>query len=401
MRQPGSPAVTARVFSASSAWLLDPGVCYLNHGSFGACPAEVVEYRSKLLRLIEREPVDFLTGRLHHELSIQISSLESFLGAQEGTLVMTENTTSGVNSVIGSLLIGRGDSVLLSEQAYFSTRNALIRRAAQVGARVRTIRFRLPCSSPESLIDDVIEALDPSVRYAVLDHISSPTGMVFPIDGIVKALGERGVEVIVDGAHGPGHLPVRLSETGCGWYIGNCHKWLCSPRSSAVIYTRPDLKHLTMPAVTSRLPGDYAPGPDPGRVMFDWWGTPDPTPKLCVKPTMEYMATLHPLGWPGIMDRNNRLALAARELLHKAVETPLPYPVSMVGCMASVLLPSLEPPRPVPVDWCDPLQRSLRDRGFQVPVIHCGGLRFLRISAQLYNRLDEYERLSEALTELL
>jgi len=341
--------------------------------------------------------MDFLVRGLHERLSAQIHALEVFLGAEKGSVVLTDNATTGVNSVMGSLGLKRGETVLLSNQAYFSTRNALEVTANAAGARVRRISFSVPAESPETLVRNVMDAVDSSVRYAVLDHISSPTGIVFPISRISRALRERGVETVVDGAHGPGHIPLRLSETGCAWYIGNCHKWLCSPRTAAIIYTRPDMSGVTRPVVVSHLPRDFAPGPDPRRVMFDWSGTPDPTPKLSVKFTLEHMASLHPDGWSGIMAHNHHLAVTARNLLLNAVGGEPICPESMVGCMAAVLLPPAPPPDPLPIHWIDPLQNTLREMGFEVPVIHCSSGRFLRVSAQLYNRREQYEQLAHAL----
>ncbi len=389
------------MLSAADCWLLDREVLYLNHGSFGACPIEVMEYRRKLLLEVEAEPMDFLVRRLSGEISAQIRALETFLGAEEGTIVLTDNTTTGMNSVIRSLRLNPGETVLLSNQAYFSTRNVLLEETARAGAGVRIIPFSIPAESPESVVREITDSVDPSVRYAVLDHVASPTGMVFPLAMAARALSEMGVETIADGAHGPGHLPVDLAGLGCAWYVGNCHKWLCSPRSCAVLYTRPDMKSSTRPAVTSHVPGDFSPGPDPLRVMFDWSGTPDPTPKLSVKMSIEYMASLHPDGWPGIMQRNMRLALSARKLLLDAAGAEPPCPDSMVGCMAAVPLPPLGTSGPRSIDWIDPLQQSLRDMAIEAPVIHCPAGRFLRVSAQLYNNIGQYERLADCLKKLL
>ena len=374
---------------------------YLNHGSFGACPRHVMEYRGRLLREIEAEPMDFLVRRLYGELTAQITVLESFLGAQPGTIVLTDNTTTGINSVIRSISFKPGETVLLSNQAYFSTRNALKETASRAGASVRTIPFTVPVSGPDEVVRQLMDSVDGTVRYAVLDHVSSPTGMVFPLARAVGVLREAGVEVIADGAHGPGHMPISLADLGCAWYVGNCHKWLCSPRSCAILYTRPDMKGVTTPAITSHVPDDFLPGPDPLRVMFDWSGTPDPSPRLCVKESIEHMATLHPGGWSGIMQRNRDLAIEARSLLLAATASEPPFPDSMVGCMASVRLPDLDHGGPRRIDWFDPLQQALREGGIEAPVIQCLPGRFLRVSAQLYNDIGQYEHLAGILRGLL
>src|SRR5262249_3961432 len=151
---------------------------------------------------------------------------------------------------------------------------------------------------------------------AVLDHVTSQTGLVFPIAHLVGELQGRGIEVLVDGAHAPGMLPLDLRTLGAEYYAGNCHKWLCAPKGAGFLYVRRDRQERVRPAVISH--GANAPvaaGNPRFRAEFDWTGTDDPTPALCVPEALRFLAGLAPGGFSELRDRSRRLALEGRRIV--------------------------------------------------------------------------------------
>jgi isopenicillin-N epimerase len=251
-------------------------------------------------------------------------------------------------------------------------------------------------------VDAVLAKVTPRTRLALLDHITSPTALILPIERLIAELSARGVEVLVDGAHAPGMVPLNLATLGATYYSGNCHKWLCAPKGSAFLWTRrdrqPDVRPLTISHGASVTRADRS----RFRLEFDWTGTSDPTAWLTVPKAIEYLGTLVPGGWPALMARNRALALQARELLCAAAGTEPVCPDEMVGSLAGVRLPD----GTAEVAWRrpDPLQRALFDGwNIEVPVMSwpAAPRRLVRISAQLYNRREHYERLAEALRKEL
>jgi isopenicillin-N epimerase len=212
-------------------WALDPDVSFLNHGSFGACPRAVIEEREALYRVLERQPVEFLVRRLAERFDGARSALAVFLGADPEDLVAVANATSGVNTVLRSLSFSPGDELLTTDHAYNACRNALEHTAERWGARVVVARVPFPLESPGQVEETVLAAVTPRTRLALLDHVTSPTGLVFPIESLVPRLAERGVDTLVDGAHAPGMLPLHLGALGAAYYTGNCHKWTSRPPS--------------------------------------------------------------------------------------------------------------------------------------------------------------------------
>lgn len=376
---------------------------FLNHGSFGACPTEVVRRQAALRDEMEAEPVRFLSRELDDRLADARQALAAFVGADADDLAFVANATGGVNAVLRSLRFSPGDELLTSDHAYNACRNALDFAAGRAGARVVVATIPFPLASPEEVVEAVLARVTPRTRLALLDHVTSPTGLVLPIERLVAALAGRGVEVLVDGAHAPGMVPLDLGALGAAYYSGNCHKWLCAPKGSAFLWVRRDRQPDIRPLTISHGASATRPGRSRFRLEFDWTGTDDPTAWLTVPRAIEYLGALLPGGWPELMARNRALALEARGLLGTAVGAAPPCPDRMVGALASIILPD-GPTTEIGWRRPDPLQRRLYDGwGIEVPVMSwpAAPRRLVRISAQLYNRPADFERLAVGLRQEL
>jgi len=381
-------------------WILDPAIRFLNHGSFGACPRPVLDRQAELRERLERDPHRFLVHDAPRLLDASRERLAEFVGADPSDLVFVDNATTAINTVLASFDLQPGDEVLTTDHGYRACNNAAAEWAARRGARVVTARIPFPIDDPGQIEESLLAACSKRTRLAIVDHVTSPTALVLPIESIIRRLQGRGIRVVVDGAHAPGMLPLDLDALGAEYYTGNAHKWLCAPKGAAFLHVRCDMKQAMRPLVFSH--GASLPDRDPGRFKaeFGWTGTNDPTAWICVAEAIAFGETQHPGGWRGRMGRNHRLALDARELLCKSLRVAAPCPESMVGSMAAVVLPPDLVPAAVEGDDPDPLQRLLREcYGLDVPVLAWPRYprRLVRVSAQLYNELDDYEVLAQAL----
>ena len=384
-------------------WALDPKVVFLNHGSFGACPREVLAHQAALRSEMEAEPVRFLSRELDERLDAARAALAGFLGADADDLVFVTNATSGVNAVVRSLAFAAGDELLTTDHAYNACRNALDFAAARSGARVVVAAVPFPVASPDAVLEAVLARVTPRTRLALLDHVTSPTGLVWPIERLIAALAERDIDVLVDGAHAPGMVPLNLATLGATYYSGNCHKWLCAPKGSAFLWVRRDRQADVRPLTISHGANMPRPGRSRFRVEFDWTGTSDPTAWMTVPRAIAYVGALLPGGWPAVMARNRALALEARRRLCAAAGTPAPCPEEMIGSLASVILPDgpaaeIGWRRPDPLQW-----RLFEAWGIEVPVMSWPAppRRLVRVSAQLYNTGEDFARLAGALAKEL
>ena len=389
---------------ARPRWSLDPAITFLNHGSFGACPRAVLEAQARFRERMESEPVRFFVRELEPLLDAARAALGAFVGADPDDLAFVPNATAGVNTVLRSLALEPGDELLTTDHEYNACRNALEAVAGRARARVVIAPVPLPVSSPDEVVEAVLARVGPRTRFALVDHITSQTGLVFPVARIVEELARRGVDVMIDGAHAPGMLPLDVGALGAAYYTGNCHKWICAPKGAAFLHVRRDRQADIRPLSISH--GANAPRTcrSKFRLEFDWTGTLDPSAYLCVPEAIRCMGSLLPGGWPALMAHNRATALAARALLCEALGCAPPSPEAMIGALAVVPLPDGRGEAPSSPLYLDPLQDALLERwGVEVPVIPWPAppRRLLRISAQIYNERADYERLAGALVELL
>jgi isopenicillin-N epimerase len=384
-------------------WSLDPEVTFLNHGSFGACPTRVLEEQSRLRARMEANPVRFLHRDVPALADAARSALGDFLDADPEDLALLSNATTGVNTVLRSLPLRPGDELLTTNHEYNATRNALDFVAQQSGARVVVAEVPWPLPSSQVVVDAVLARVTERTRLFVVDHITSQTGLVMPLAALVRALRERGVETLVDGAHGPGQVPVSLRQLGAAYYTGNCHKWVCAPKGAAFLCVRRDLQPGIRPLVISHGYNARRADRSRFRLDFDWLGTMDPTAALCIPTALETLGRLLPGGWSELMARNHALAVSARTLLSQRLGVNPPCPEELLGALATVALPPGFPADPGPLGL-DPLQgRLLAEYRIEVPIQPWprAPQRHVRVSAQLYNTHAEYQRLAEALEALL
>ncbi len=386
--------------SHAGHWDLDPQIMFLNHGSFGACPRVVLDEQSRLRTELEREPVLFMNRRLEGLIDGARECLAKFVGADPGNLVFVPNATAGVNAVLRSMDIQSGEQIVITNHGYNACNNVARFVCDRVGADVVVAEIPFPLASSDQAIEAILDVITERTRLALVDHITSPTGLVLPIERIVAALRERGVETLVDGAHGPGMLELRLEELDAAYYTGNCHKWLCCPKGSALLHVRPDLQESVRPAVISHGANMPKAGRSRFQVEFDWLGTGDPTPILAIPRAIEFLGSLLPEGWPGIWDRHKRQALAARKGLCKALGLEAPTPEDMIGALASVPLPDSSEDGAGGAWDLDPLHVSLFEKhNIEVPVMPwpAAPKRLLRVSSQLYNTMEPYRALARIL----
>jgi isopenicillin-N epimerase len=383
-------------------WTLDPEIVFLNHGSFGAAPRLVLERQGELRGRLEAEPVRFFLREYPELLAEAREKLATFVNADPAGLAFVTNATTGVNAVLRSLTFKPGDEVLSSGHGYPACRFAARDIAEAVGAHAIEARIPMPVEGRDEVIELVISRMGDRTRLLVIDHVTSPTAIILPIEPIIREAHQRGISVLVDGAHAPGMLDLDLEALGADFYIGNCHKWLCSPKGAGFLWVAEAYRDRVRPTVLSHAAG---PGPRPERFReeFDWTGTADHTAWLCVPEAIRVMAEMVPGGWPEIRRRNRELVLSGRRLLADLEGVEAICPESMIGSMASVVLPATGSDEKGAFGL-DPLQATLFDEeGIEAQVMGPPQWpeRLLRISAQLYNSIDQFERLARALGRLL
>lgn len=382
-------------------WMLDPAITYLNHGSFGATPLAILakqdEYRSQM----EREPVRFFVRELEAMLDAARRELAAFIRADAEGLAFVPNATAGVNAVLRSLDLDKHEELLVTNHEYNACRNILDFVAETSGAKVVVVDIPFPITGPDAVVDAVLARVTDRTRLFLIDHITSQTAVIMPVERLVAEMNRRGIDTLVDGAHAPGMIPLDLQSLGAAFYTGNLHKWVCAPKGSAFLHVRANRRYGIRPVSISH--GANSPRTDRTRFLieFDWTGTFDPSAILAVPDSIRFIGSLVPGGWPEVMRRNRELALRGRDILARSLGVAPPVPDSMLGSMAALPLPD-GTATTAPALYGDPLQDALLEEDhIEVPVVPWPHppKRLIRISAQLYNEEGDYERLARALAK--
>ena len=390
-------------------WRLDPDIAFLNHGSYGACPTPVLEAQQALRQRMEAEPVRFLSGDLPGLLDTARRDVAAFLRADPGGLAFVTNATTGINAVLQSLRFEPGDELVTNDHEYNATINAMHAVADRDGARLVIARIPFPISGPDEARDAILAAVTERTRLVFVSHVTSPTALVLPVHELVAELGRRGIDTLVDAAHAPGMVPVDVDGLGAAYWTANGHKWLCGPKGSAVLWARADRRDRIHPLVVSHGANDPLTDRTRFRAEFDWVGTQDPTPFLALPVAIEWMAASAPGGggWPEVMAANHALAIGARDRIAAALGVTPPAPDSMLGSMAALPVPGLTDDAAART-----LGRTLElEDHIQVPLggwpVRAAWTRdgpdkvLIRISAQRYNEVEDFDRLADALARRL
>jgi len=366
-------------------WHLRDDATFLNHGSFGLTPKAVLAAQDAFRQEMESQPVQFLhRENLAPRLRAAAARLAAFLGADGADLAFVDNATSGVNAVLRSFPLRPDDEVLLNDHTYPAVRNAIRYVCERSGARPVEVPLPFPATDAGAIVAAVRAGLTPRTRLAVFDHISSATALIMPIAELAALCRAAGVKVLIDAAHAPGMLTLDLPSVGADWITGNAHKWLFAPKGCAFLWADKAAQADLHPTVISHGFGQGF------LAEFDWTGTRDPTAWLAAPAALDFYREM---GDGSLRARNHALACEAGHRLAAAWGTAPGAPDAMFGSMAVVRLPGN---RPGTLEAAAILHDRLwRDHRIEVPVIPFAGTLWIRVSAQIYNEMADYERLAE------
>jgi isopenicillin-N epimerase len=366
---------------------LEPGT-HLNHAGYGAMPLVLRATQNAIRARMEANPTRFFRHELGPRLREAASVLAPFVSTAADRLGFVTNATEGVNAVLNSLRFAPGDVLLTTDHVYGAVRHTMRHISARWGAAVVEAPVAMPVANDEAVVAAVEAAWSDRVRILVVDHVVSASAVVFPVAALVRFAHARGVPVLVDGAHAPGMLDLDIDAIGADWYVGNCHKWLCSPKGAGFIAVAPGAPHIH-PTVISHAYGQ-------GFVAeFDKTGTRDASAALCVPDAIAFHQAL---GGSALRARNAALARGQAARLARACNTHMGAAEKMFGAIATVRMPDAQ------ADWAlaQRASQALWDRHrISVPFMAVGGGLWLRISAFAYNDESDYVALPEAVRDVL
>ena len=370
----------------TTQWLIDPDHAYLNHGGFGALPVPVAEAAAAIRAQVEANPTDSLMRRWPAQVDAVRERVAGFLNAPAADLVFVPNATAGTATVIGSLDWQPGDEVVATDHRYpavASQLGVLLRH----GVKVVEQHVPVDVESTAQIVDLVLAGVTPRTKLVVIDHIASPTGFMFPVADVAAAARDRGLPVLVDGAHAPGQVPVDIAALGVDFWVGNLHKWVCSPRGCAALVVAPQWQDVVRPRIASH---GYTTG---FLAAFDWTGTADPIPLLAIPAALDFWDSL---GWDAVRRHQRALVTAGAHRVADAIGTEVAIADQFTAAMRLVRLPvvlATEAEREALA------YRLITDYGVTAHITEHAGTTYVRMCGQLYNTPDHYDRLAKALSD--
>ncbi len=313
---------------------LDQNATLLNHGSYGASPDYILESEMEWRSNMQRNPDRYLQIIARSLVKETASAIARYLNApNEDDVVIVENASTAVNAVIRSLSFKKEETILFLNFEYGMTKNTIYYAREKYGVNLVEVAIPFPLEDESVIIERVQSALNQvkNLRLAVFDHIVSSPAMILPIKKLISIVHQKGANVLIDGAHSLGHLPIDLKDLDVDYFLSNGHKWLCTPKSAAFLYVKKSLQQGIHPTVISHWfnKGFFE--------EFSWTGTKDFSSLFTFHAGFEFRKLIG--GDEKIMEHNNELCKWAVEALSSKWQVEKPLPLHMVAATANVQLP--------------------------------------------------------------
>jgi isopenicillin-N epimerase len=373
-------------------FLLRPDIHFLNFGSFGATPKPVFDKYQDWQRVLEAEPVQFIAFDGYEYLAESRAVLAKFLNcADKDDLVYVTNPSFAINMIAKSFPLQAGDEMLATDIEYGACDRTWEYYCGKKGATYRRQKINLPITTKEAFIEDFFKGYNEKTKAIFISHITSATGLIFPVAEICAIAKEKGLITIVDGAHAPAHIPLDLSEIQADFYTGACHKWMMAPKGCSFLYAAKAVQPICDPMIVSW--GYQAAKPSHSHFLdyHQMIGTRDFSAFLSVAACIEFMEQHN---WPAIGRRCHKMVLDYAPKFYALLKSlPIsPLNSEWIGQMISIPIHTSDPEK---------LQRTLfLDYKIEVPIMRQGNDVYLRYSINAFNTAEDLDALYNALVDI-
>jgi isopenicillin-N epimerase len=220
------------------AFTVDRSLINLNNGGVSPSPRIVQDAMRRYLEYSNQAPAYTMWQVLEPEIESVRRRLAREFGCDAEEIAITRNASEALEICIFGLDLQPGDEVLTTNQDYPRMLNSWRQRARRDRIKLNLISFPVPPPSMDDLYERFQRAITPRTKVILVCHITNLTGQIFPIKRICQMGRERGIEVIVDGAHAFAHFPFKHSDLDCDYYGTSLHKWLLAPHGTGFLYVR-------------------------------------------------------------------------------------------------------------------------------------------------------------------
>jgi isopenicillin-N epimerase len=374
-------------------FLLRKDINFLNFGSFGATPKPVFDYYQQWQKVLEAEPVQFIAFDGVEYLSTSRAALAKFVHVDDkDDLVYVTNPSFAVNIIAKSFPLEEGDEILATDIEYGACDRTWDYYCNQKKAIYRRQKISLPITTKEQFIEDFFKGLTPKTKAIFISHITSATALIFPVKEICAIAKSKGLITIVDGAHAPAHIDLKINELAVDFYVAACHKWMMAPKGASFLYAHKSVQHLCDPLVISWGYKALKPSHSSFLDYHQMIGTRDFSAFLAVTMSIIFMKDNN---WPEVSKKCHEMVLANAPLFYDLLGTQPISPLTneWIGQMISIPINTKEP---------EVLQRKLfKEFNIEIPIMRQGEDIYMRYSINAFNSLQDLEALHNALTTII
>jgi selenocysteine lyase/cysteine desulfurase len=365
---------------------LDPSYININHGSYGSAPKYIHNKLQEYQMKAELNPDRWFRIEVQIEMDNLRKKLSKYVNCDPDDLVILENASAGINSVLKSLKFQSNETILYYNIAYGMVKLTLQYVSSEIFTQEQIIQVDLDhqtIQNTDLLLKKTQDTLNkiPNVKLIVFDHISSVPAVLFDIEKMIKYFRTKGILTLVDGAHAIGAIELDLNKIDPDFYLTNTHKWLYTHRSSCLLYVKKDLQKLIHPIITSF---GYL---QSFQSEFFWLGTKDYSSYLTISDALDFRQTI--ASETEIFSYNHQLAIQAGNLLAQMWNSSILISnEKYISTMNNVELPLM-------IDTLDKMntlyQKLINEHNIFLPMFQFDNKFYCRISAQIYMELNDYQ----------
>lgn len=373
-------------------FLLRTDIHFLNFGSFGATPKPIFENYQHWQRVLEAEPVQFIAFDGYQYLSDSRAALSNFVGIPDkDDVVFITNPSFAVNLIAKNFPLQAGDEILTTDIEYGACDKTWNYYCEKAGATYRRQKINLPITTKEQFISDFFEGLRPTTKAIFISHLTSTTGLIFPVKEICAIAKQKGLITIVDGAHAPAHVPLNIKELEADFYTGACHKWMMAPKGCSFLYAHKSVQTWCDPMIVSWGYKALKPSHSTFLDYNQMIGTRDFSAFLTVPACIQFMEENN---WKEVSQACHQMVLDNAQRFYDLLGCkPLsPLTSEWIGQMISIPIKTKEP---------EILQRALfTEYKIEIPIMRQESDVYMRYSINAFNTMANLDTLYNALSEL-
>ena len=217
---------------------LKPDYINLENGYYNFVPEEILEKYLSHIREVNYQGSYYMRTVQWDNKKKIAEKLAAMLGCGGDELIITRNTTESLDMIIGGFPWKAGDEAVFAEQDYGAMQDMFRQVSERNNVVLKKVSVPNHPANDEEIVNLYASAITDKTRLLMVCHMINITGQILPIRKICDMAHQKGVQVMVDGAHAVAHIKFNMADLNCDYYGASLHKWLSVPLGAGILYVR-------------------------------------------------------------------------------------------------------------------------------------------------------------------